>query len=186
VRLCTGVGIWNSLLMTLGAAAAYNGNGGGLLITSSPDIQDCVFKLLAVRAAPQSGQRCAHLAGGRPSSARLRTGDWQWRRRVGHGRARHRLAARVLLSVQRPGRLRMVHAHRGPPCWVRAVCAVDERQRASDVRAVHVHEQLCGHGRRRLHLRSQHHHVRLRHQRQPSQPGRRRLQCARALHTARC
>ena len=46
---CAGVSVWNSLLMTLGAAAAYGGNGGGLFITSSPDIQDCVFKLLAVR-----------------------------------------------------------------------------------------------------------------------------------------
>ncbi|KAK9840843.1 hypothetical protein WJX81_008508 [Elliptochloris bilobata] len=43
-----GVTVWNSLLMSLGPAAAYSGNGGGLFITSSPDIQDCVFKLLAV------------------------------------------------------------------------------------------------------------------------------------------
>ena len=50
-RMGAGVTIWNSLLMTLGAAAAYSGSGGGLYIsTSSPDIQDCTFMLLAVCA----------------------------------------------------------------------------------------------------------------------------------------
>lgn len=131
---CAGVTIWNSLLMTLGAAAAYSGNGGGLYIsTSSPDIQDCTFTLLAVCAQDCHGKQCA-AAGPAPVQSLACTAGYRKRwRRVCHGHTRQWLAASVLLPLQCSGHLRVVHADSGAPCGLCTICAVDEPERAPDL-----------------------------------------------------